>query len=289
MDAQYFISTSAGKVQQWDSNGHQINLAHKGLHTTFPSDYVAFSPDGILFILSQGADVVVQNSNSGEIVAKLHVDDGDANCCCFSPDGSLIAIATGNTIYIWSITSLSPRLIKTLVGHASHISSLAFSSPSSLISSSYDKSIKFWQIGALLAEPGVTESKSPPLNTAPIKSITLWAEDGITITSDQDEVVRIWDISTGICKVSFQNPAKDSNQSDIRLIDRRLIFVWHANRKIHVWDVEGRKHLQTIVGSIRNIEDIRISGDKSKIICLSWSSIQAWSVQTGEVLSRVEL
>jgi len=288
-DTQYFISASIGKVQQWDINGHLIKPAYESSHTTPSSDHVAFSPNSKLFISCQEADVVVQNTSSGAIMAKLHVDSGNTNCCCFSPDGSLIAVAAGDTIYIWRITNSDPLLIKTLVGHTNHISSLAFSSPSSLISSSYDKSVKFWQIGALLADQEVTNLKSTLLPSAPIKFINLWAKDGIVISTDWDGVVRIWNISTGLRRVSFQAPTKDSYQSDIQLIDNRLIFVWQADRKIHIWDVEKKKLLQTIAGSIRNVEDIRISGDRSKVFCLSWSSIQAWSIQTGEAVGEVEL
>jgi len=287
-NTQHFVSASAGKIQQWDIKGHWIKPMYEGLHTT-SSDHVAFSTDNIWLISCQGADVVIQNSDSGAIVAKLHVDSGNATCCCFSPDGNLIAVAAGDTIYIWNVTSPGPHLIKTLVGHTNHISSLVFSSPSSLISSSYDKSVKFWQISALSADSDVTKSKSTPLPSPPIKSITLWAKDGIVISSDWDGVMRIWDISTGFRRASFQVPTEDPHQSDIRLIDSRLIFVWQANRKIHIWDVEKKKLLQTITGSIRNVEDIRISGDRSKIFCLSWSSVQAWSIQTGEVVGEVGL
>jgi len=288
-DTQHFISASVGRVQQWNINGHQIKPMYEGSHTTPSSNHVTFSPDSLWFISCQEADVVVQNTHSGAIVVKLRMPSGKANCCCFSPDGSLIAVAVGDTIHIWNITSSDHYLVKTLVGHTNHISSLAFSSPSSLISSSYDKSVKFWQISTLSADPDVTDLKSTPLPSAPIKSITLWAKDGIIISTDWDGVVRIWDISTGLCRASFQAPTKDPYQSDIQLINNRLIFVWQASRKIHIWDVEKRKLLQTIVGSIRNVEDIRISGDRSKIFCLSWSSIQAWSIQTGEAVGEVGL
>ena len=288
-DAQHFVSTSIGKVQLWDIKGHQIKPTYKGSHAISSSGHVVFSPDGIWFVSCQEADIVVHNSDSGAVVANFHVDNGNVNCCCFSPDGSLIAVAASDTIYIWKITNLDPHLVKTLTGHTNHISSLTFSSPSSLISSSYDKSVKFWQISAVSEGSGVTDPKPKPSPSASIKSITLWAEDGLAISSDWAGVVRIWDISSGHCRASFQSPINDSHQSDIQLIDSRLIFVWHADRKIHIWDVERKKLLQTIVGSIRNVEDIRISGDRSKIFCLSWSYIQAWSIHTGEVVGGVGL
>jgi len=149
----------------------------------------------------------------------------DTSYCCFSPDGRLVAVTVRHTAYIWDITGSEPHLVETLIGHANFITSLVFSSPSSLISASYDQSVKFWKIGTPSTDPVETDLKSTPLTSTPIKSITLQAKDGIAISSDSDGEVRIWDISTGIFKAFFQTPAKDSYYRGARLIDGRLIFV----------------------------------------------------------------
>jgi WD40 repeat protein len=94
------------------------------------------------------AVVTVQNSDSGAIVAEFQVANSDTQCCCFSPDGRLVAIAGDNTAYVWDITSSDPHLVETFIGHTKYITSLVFSSPTTLISASEDRSVKFWQIGA---------------------------------------------------------------------------------------------------------------------------------------------
>ena len=335
-DPQHLMSAAGDKVWQWDTNGHQI-------HPTYNGSHIVFSPDCTKVVSTQEASIVIQNSNSGTIVGKFHVANIKTNCCCFSPDNQLIAIAVDNTIHIWNITVSDPHIVETFVGHTSYITSLTFSSPSSLISASRDQSIKFWKIdtlptgpvltsleskpltsalvktgyhilktfvghthlitshilyyldklsrliGALLLVPVLTNLKSTPLTLAPIKSITLQAKDGIAISGDSAGVVRIWDISTGLCKASLQTPAKGHCESDVRLIGSRLILVWYMKKKIHVWDVEKGKLLQMVDGPVDNVEDVRISGDGSKVFCLCWRSIQAWSIQTGEVMGKVGL
>ena len=232
-DPQHLMSVSGKKVWHWNINGHQTSPAHNG-------SCIAFSLDGTQFVSCQYGDIVVQNSSSGGIETKFHVADSNIGQCCFSPDGRLIAAAAaaGQTAHVWDITSSHPHPIKTFVGHDRNISSLAFSSPSSLVSSSLDKSVKFWEVGTLQADPDVADPESTSLTSAGIKSITLQAEDGIAISSDSDGVVRTWDISTGLCKASFQTPAKGAKWSDVRLINSRLIFVWYEDEKIHIWDVE---------------------------------------------------
>jgi len=281
-DPQYLLSESNDKVWQWDINGHQIPPTYNGSH-------VAFSPDGTQFVLSDKAVVTVQNSDSKAIVAEFHVANSDTSFCCFSPDGRLVAVVADCTAYIWDITGSDPHLVQTLIGHTDIITSLVFSSPSSLITVSWDLSVRFWQIGISPTDPVEADPKSTPLTSTSIKSITLQTKDSIVISSDSDGVVRIWDISTGICKASFQAPAKDSHYRDVRLVDGQFIFVWHADEKIHIWDLERGEILQTVDIPGSQLEDLKISEDGSKIFSLYWGSIQAWSRSTGEVLDRVQM
>ena len=279
-DPQYLLSESNDKVWQWGINGHQTPPTYDGY-------CVSFSPDGTQLVLCNGAVVTVQNSNSRAAVAEFHVANSDIAWCCFSPDGRLVAVAAGNTAYIWDITGSDPHLVETFIGHTNDITSLIFSSPSSLISASYDRLIKFWQISVSSTDLVETDPKSISLTSAAIKSITL--QDSIAISSDSDGVVRIWDISTGICKASFQTPVKDPYCRDVRLVDGQLIFVWHADEKIHIWNIERGEMLQTVDTPGHQLDDLRISGDGSKIFSLYWRYIQVWSRLTGEVQDKVEI
>ena len=277
----HLVSISNGKVWQWDVNGTQIPPTYDGSHASF-------SPDHTQFAWCNGNDVTIENSGSREIVAKFHVADG-TRYCCFSPDGKLIAAAAGYTAYVWDITSPDPHL-ETIVGHGGYIRSLAFSSPSSLISASQGNSIKFWKIGGLSTGLATTDPQSTPSTLLPIQSISLQPRAGVVISSDSCGVVKTWDISTGACKASFQTPAGKAellSQRDAQLIDGRVIFVWYKDGKIHVWDTEKAELLQTLDTS--EPSGLRISGDGSKIISLCRGFIQAWSMWTWELVGEVKL
>jgi len=285
-DPHHLISVSGDKVWHWDINGCQTNPEQD-------CDYIAFSLDGSWFVLCQGRDIVVQNTDSGVIVANFHVDSSIL-ACCLSPDGRLTAVAAGHTAYVWDTTNSHPHPIKTFVGHTHDITSLVFSSPFSLISLSHDRTVKFWQIGALPTDPVVTGPESTPLTSAPIRSITLLAEDGIAISSDSEGVVRTWDISTGLCNVTFQTPAKDPDRSGVQLVNGRLIFIYHVDQdeKLYIWDVENGELLQTVTlgkDGNRYIEDFQISEDGLRVACLYGQLVRAWSIQTGVVVGEVGL
>ena len=277
---QHLISRSGGKVWQWDHNGHQIR-------PPCDSTCTAFSSDGTQLMSCNGTVVTIQNSDSGVIVTKFHVADNNTSHCCFSPDGRLVAVAAGSTTYVWDITNSNPHLVKTLTGHTEEITSLAFSS-STLISTSFDKSIKFWQIGALSADPVATDLKSTSLTSAPITSIFIQAKNGITITSDSNGMLKAWDISTGLCKASFQSPTKHFCRRDIQLINGRLIFVWCTKKKLSIWDFRKRK-LLFAVDILDELDDLKISGDGSRIFCLDEDSVQARSVETGEIMDKANI
>jgi len=281
---QHIISISHRKIWQWDANGHQIP-------PTYDGTYIAFSPDHTQFALCNGNVITVQNSDSRAIVAEFDVADDDTSHCCFSPDGRLVAAAAGDTAYVWNIASPSPHLVETFIGHTDFIASLVFSSPSSLISVSYDESVKFWQISTLSTDPTATDLESTSLTSPPIMSVSLQARAGIAVSSDEDGVVKTWDLSTGLCKESLQVPAtNDTDFGDARLIDDKLIFVWHEDKKIHIWDTSKGELLQTLdeLGSSW-CEGLRISGDGSKVFCLLGRNIQAWSMQSWKLVGEVEV
>jgi len=299
-NSQHLVSSSYDHtVKQWDTKGCQIWPTHEG-------DGAAFSLDGTHLVLWQKQVATVQNSKSGVVITTLQTPRHVLHCCCFSPCGEFVAGSTDFTIYVWDITCSDPYPFKTLAGHTEVITALTFSS--SLISASRDASIKFWEIGASSTDLVTTDAMPTPPTSALIESVSLQARDGIAISSDNDGLVKTWDILTGLCKALFQTPAKYSTWRDVQLIEGKLILVWHDGEKIHIWDIEKDELLQTVntkedesVQTVDTEEDesvqtvdippvrgLRISEDGSKVFFLTEKSIQAWSIWTGEVMGKVE-
>jgi len=272
---QHLISICNDKLWQWDTNGYQTNPPSNGSH-------IAFSSDGTRFVSCHGAVVTVQASDSGAIVAKFNVAKDDAQRCCFSLDGQLVAVAARHTIYIWNVTSSTPHLVGTFLGHTGSITSLAFSSPSTLISASMDKSVKFWQIGTSSKDLAITDPRSTPTTLPLISSISLQARDGIAISSDADGVVKIWDIPASLCKESPKSLTKEYKHGDAKMINSRLVFVWYGDEKINIWDPEKGEFLwqDNVPGD--DPLDLRISRDGSKIFYIDRTVIRVWDMWTGE-------
>ena len=279
-NSQLLMSASGNTIQQWGIDGCQIGPTHGGMG-------VAFSLDGTHFMSWGGQVATVQNSDSRVVIAELQAPSGEFECCCFSSNGKFVAGGADQATYIWDITGSDPHLIDTLIGHTDDITSLIF--PSSLISASYDRTIKFWQIGAPSIDLPATDTVSTPPPLQSIVSVSLQVRDGVAISCDRAGVVKIWDILTGLCKASFQTPAEGKIWRDVQLIEGRLIVVWHEDQKIYIWDGENGGFLQLVDTSIPHANGVRISGDGSKVFCLGEKSIHAWSIWTGEPMGKVEL
>ena len=276
---QLIVSASSDDtIKQWDIDGHQIGPTYDGCH-------VAFTSDGTHFISWMGTNATIWDSNSGVVITKLQMPKGDFSCCCFSPDGKFLASSAGASIYIWDITTSYPHLIESFVGHNSNITSLTFSS--SLISTSHDGLIKFWEIGTPSRGSVAIDLETTLCTSAPIKSITLRANDGIAVLSNSTGVVRVWDISTGFCRTSFQAPTTILGRTDIRMIGDRLIVVWCPDSEIYIWDTEKGELLTVDPQCGSSAIDLRISADGSKVFLLNGRSIQAWHIWTGEVVGSV--
>jgi WD40 repeat protein len=285
-DPQYFVSLSNGVIQQWDINGHQIGHTHE-------CSYGAFSLNGPYFISCANGVVTVQDSDSRAVVARCKIPNPNAHPTfthsCLSPNSRLVAAASQNTISIWDITNSDPLHIKTFIGHTEIISSLTFSSSSTLISASHDKSVRFWQISGQPTNLVAGNSKSTPSTSVPIRSISLQANSGIAITCDFKGVVRVWDISTGCCKGSYHKLTGNLDWGDAQMIGGRLIVVLIRDGKIFVGDAERGNLLKIVDLHLGVTGGFKISGDGSKVFCLVGNLLKAWSIQTAEVIGVVEV
>ena len=277
IDPQSFLIMSKYQFEQWSISGHQVGPTSEG-------SYVDFFSDGVQIVSRYERVTTVQNTCSG-VVTTFTAVPYNYERCCFSPDGRLVAVSARRIAHVWDITSSEPHLLETFVGHTDYIESLAWSSPSSLISASVDQSVKFWKIGAKSTDLVGTDLKCLSITPITIMSITLQAKDGIYITSDSDGVVRTHDIFTGLCKASFQTPAKGDDKRDTQLLNGRLVLVWHTDGKIKIWDVEKEELLHTLDGP-GCLQDIKIAEDGSRVFSIGHWTIQAQSIQTGKIVGQ---
>lgn len=284
-DPRHLISSSMdGTVQRWDVDGQRVGTPWTERSGAM---HVAYSSDGTRFVSCGGTFAVVRDSKSGTMVVQLDapIPELEFHFCCFSPDGTLVACAANDTIYVWDITDPEARLVGNLPGHSLHIISLAFTS--SLLSGSQDKTVKIWQCSTLQTGLTTTENTPEQLDSTQVESANLFAKEGVVVTSHSSGAVKTWDLMTGTCKSSFSTPAQGTR--DTYLVGDTLILVWREpeGKEYHIWDVGKGQALREVGSSLFDVVDLRISGDGSKIFGQDDMSIEARSIQTGEAAGLV--
>ena len=294
INSRRFTSSSKGRVvRQWDIDGDQVGRSYNEADDVWN---FAWTRDGTRFVSCGGKVATVRDAESGAVVVKLHAPDNSwpLSIGCFSPDGRLVACAAGITIWVWDITVSEGRLVGHLLGHSNRIGFLAFSS--SLISGGFDGSVKFWKSGSFSMDLTTSDQTAARGPFPEIRSIKLFTEEGMVVTSDSGGVVKVWDVMTGRCKSSFLTPANGKGIRDTHLTRNTLIIVWCPNTgrdrntamEYHIWDVYKGQLLRKF-HSYPPVLKLKISGDGSKVFRLEYNHIVAVSMQTGEEVGRVEL
>ena len=326
INSRHFISLSEGGIlRQWDIDGDQIGPSY---HQAGYAYHLAWTRDGTRFVSYGGKVATVWDAESGAVVVKLGAPDESSslNLACFSPDGRFVACAADTTIWVWDITISGARLVGHLTGHSSTIKIFAFSS--SLISGGLDHTIKFWKSSNFSMDQTTADQIAARGSFPEIRSIKLFAEEGMVVTSDADGVVKVWDVTTGRCKSSFSTPAE--GERDTHLARNTLIIVWSPyadmgmdedmywerdrgrdwdededmcsergwdrdwdrdmGLEYHIWDVYQGQLLRKrkFHSSLPYLRGLKISGDGSKIFGLSHRCIAAVSMRTGEEVGHVE-
>ena len=285
-DSRRLLSSSGDRtVRQWDVDGNQIGSSY---HEAGQVVDLSYSSDGTRFVSCGGGVATIRDSESGAVLVKLDAPDwATLHRCCFSPDGRFVACSAGDSICVWDITNPeSARLVEHLVGHSESVSFITF--PSSLISVSGDRSVKFWQSSSFMADSILADHTAALHGSTLIKSVKLFAKDKTVVTSDDSGMVKTWDLATGRCKSS--TPTKTMEIRDTHMEGNTLIIVWCTDgQEYHVWDVYRKQSRGTFHSSLYSLRDLKISGDGTKIFGLGHDCIEAVSLETGENIGCVDI
>ena len=118
----------------------------------------------------------------------------------FSPQASLLAVGSSdNTVQLWN--PLAGKLRGTIRGHTSPVGALAFSPDGSrLAAGDLRSNLKIWDVNRLteiitLHDPHA-RSTIKVAHRSPVTCLA-FSPDGATLATGGDEVIKLWDITTG--------------------------------------------------------------------------------------------
>ncbi|ETO01707.1 hypothetical protein RFI_35729 [Reticulomyxa filosa] len=192
--------------------------------------HVKFSPDGSKIIIINDTVLIWEwQLGKGPQVWKenlQHIQDFN-----FSPDGKLIAVASGNTIQIWDVNSNTE--IRQLKGHQKSVSNVQFSPDGkTILSSSRDEPIRLWDVksGLLLRHFVVTEEISRARFSPDSQHIILLFNYSR---------IEIWNVTSDV-KQEFKCDSYSKLSPD-----GRYIAFWSYD-SVQIWDVMSMTQIKTL-------------------------------------------
>lgn len=240
---------------------------------------VSFSPDG-KYIVSGSFDKTIKLwDNKGNLIKTFNRDPYSISSLAFSPESTTIAAASNDGIELWNING---TLISSFKAHNNYISSLLFSHDGKyLISSSWDKTVKIWDIKGRIRLKETLSGHTDIVNDIAITTNNTYIASGsddktIKIRDFQgNEIKTIADKGFGEIKTLAFDDSGDTIAAGTD--DGRLILLKADGRVIRSINAHS-----DIVGDLRFIDRSK------KIISSSWDgTIKFWDLK-GNLLKNLE-
>ncbi|CAE6415991.1 unnamed protein product, partial [Rhizoctonia solani] len=282
-----------GSLQVWNTHTGETTL---GPLKTGPIEYIAFSPDASRIIQSEGANIYVRNSQSGEILHDLsHIRETMARLggIKYSPDGRYIAgvYAEGGmrrAIHVWGAIDYQ-TILGPLEGHTGGITSIMFSPDGSRIISGCDN--------GLVCTWDVHQRNLPSNSMNTVSTYILSAKfssDGMRfVTGSKDGLLHIWDSYTGELSVG---PIK-AHESEITAVDfwNDRVVSGSEDGTVSVWDaLSGDVVLASVTtGLKKTVTAVAYSPNGNLIVTASRISlnydaeVNLWDAYTGTWVLRL--
>lgn len=277
-DGKRLVAASRDKnVYVFDVNTKELVKTLEA-HTADVMD-VAVSKDGKRLATASwdGKAILWDTSDWSEFRRFEHPESVEA--AAFSPDGRILATAgTDKIARLWDIQE--NKLIRELLGHEEAIETIAyFPDGKRLLTGGVDQTVRIWN-----AETG-KEIKQLPGHQNPVQVAELSPDGNLIVTSAGDQVARVFDAQTE--KVVTRLGGLAASDCLAFSKDGKLLVTGGRDSRpiARVWNLEGRSPVIELVGHEKQVLDVAISDDGTRILTGSLdTTAKLWDAITGKEL-----
>lgn len=249
---------------------------------------------------------------------------GNVNSLAYSPDGKILAIASGDgTIRLRDIRN--GNLLATLEGHTQSVESVAFSPDGYLlVSGGWDGEIRIWDVksgrtlkkllghtGGVLAVAfspnGKYIASGSVDHTARVWSVerhlalmrftghqdevtaVAFSPNGDTIaTGSRDNTVKLWSTQTGLRLGKINLSHKDEVETIAFSPDGKFLASGSRDQTIKLWSLFNGREIMSLTGHTSSVNLIAFSPNGKTLASGSYDrTIKIWDVATGQELKTL--
>lgn len=263
-DGKYLVSGGQdSRVIVWDLTSSEGKIRWSLEHQA-EVRAVAFSPDGKLVVSGDANNkLIFSDAQSGSPLSLFTIDIGDAdgiNALAFSPDGSILAIASSKVnndeakqrlepiITLWDVKN--KKIFKEIdnfaaSGHSSTITSLAFTPGGKrLASGSADSTVIVWDVSNVTAP---TLSMRYSGHSSGVTSVAFSPDGRILASGSIDNSIILWDAT--ITNMAAAQPLKigtlTGHTGAVNSVafspNGKQLVSGGADKQVLVWNVDSRQ------------------------------------------------
>lgn len=201
-------------------------------------------------------------------------------------DGRIATTSQDSTIEIWD--SFSGERVSVLKGHSARVSSIILSRDASvLLSASWDKSVKIWDLSTPIENDIEMLEKSP--------TYVIASPDGTLFASVYSGTVEVWDSAAGHCVSTFESHGDtlfgvswwSADSLAICLRDEKKIRIWNSRTQELVssfesFDTEDDHWVFTSITKSRIGSRLVAASDHDNVV-KAWDSATGKGLQTSKI------
>jgi WD40 repeat protein len=197
---------------------HLLSLAVAGLLVppvvaAPPVSAAAYHPQGKLVALGTHGEVRLFDPATGELAGVLPGQIGRVTALAFSPDGSRLAVASGEPGKTGIIRVYTPEKglptypMFMITGHQDAVYALAFAAGGSrLASAGYDRVIRIWDLNKAVSPQVTAPTRELKDHSDTVYALAFHPNGRLLASGSADRAVKVWDVDTGTRLYTLGDP-----------------------------------------------------------------------------------
>ena len=259
-NSQDFITGSVdGEVRIWDIPTGR-NLRRLEEHTAAVNS-VDFTSDGEKFLTASGdglvklweTDKAVKTDPDIPLMELEH--DGPVTGAAYSPDDSLVASSSGESVFLWSAET--GRQVLELSGHTDTVNTVEFGpTGETLATGGDDNTARLWNVdtGEFITSFDHDDA---------VLSVALGVET--LLTGSSDGVARLWDLTEGTVIYTFDE-FEDAVTTVHYTADGTQVYAGSRDGSVRLYDAGSGELVQTFAQNEYVVESAAISPDGTSLV-----------------------